>query len=58
MGDPDVRHQAFPGCEEQRRHRQDRERRAAGDAPAVPSHSLQLDDKVLVVRSQQEAALH
>lgn len=58
VGDPDVRHKAFPGCEEQRCHRQDRERRASGYAPSVPSYSLQLDDKVLVVWSQQEATLH
>lgn len=58
VGDPDVRHQALPGRQEQRRHRPDRERRAAGHAPPVPTHPLQPDDKVLVVRPQQEAALH
>lgn len=58
MGDPDVRHQAFPGGEEQRRDWQDRERRAIGHAPSVPAHPLQSDDKVLVVRSQQATAIH
>lgn len=58
VGDPDVRHQALPGRQEQRCHRPDRERRAAGHAPPVPTHPLQPDDKVLVVRPQQEAALH
>lgn len=58
VGDSNVRHQAFPGCEEQWRHRQDRERRATGDAASVPSYAVQLNDKVLVIWSQQEAALH
>lgn len=57
VGDPDVRHQAFPGREEQRRHRQDRERRAPGHAPPVPPNPVQPDDKVLVVRSQQKATI-
>lgn len=58
VGDLDVWHQALPGCEEQRRDWQDRERRAIGHASSVPAHSLQPDDKVLVVRSQQAAAIH
>lgn len=58
VGDLDVRHQALPGREEQRRDWQDRERRATGHASSVPAHSLQPDDKVLVVRSQQAAAVH
>ncbi len=44
VGDLDVWHQAFPGGEEQRRDWQDRERRAAGDAPSVSTHPLQFDD--------------
>lgn len=58
VGDTDVRHQAFPGCEEQRRDWQDRERRALGHAPSVPADALQFDDQMLVVRSQQETTIH
>lgn len=58
VGDLDVRHQALPGREEQRRDWPDRERRAIGHASSVPAHPLQPDDKVLVVRSQQAAAIH
>lgn len=58
VGDPNVWYQAFSGREKQWRHWQDRERRASSYAPPVPSYSLQLDDKVLVIRSQQEAAIH
>lgn len=57
VGDPDVRHQAFPGREEQRRHWQDREWRAPCHAPSVPPYPLQPNDEVLVLRSQQKAAL-
>lgn len=58
VGDLDVRHQAFPGREEQRCDWPDRERRATGDASSVPAHPLQLDDQMLVIRSQQEAQIH
>lgn len=58
VGDPNVWYQAFPGRKEQWRDWQDREWRASGYAPSVPSYSLQLDDKVLVIRSQQEATIH
>lgn len=44
VGDLDVRHQALPGGEEQRRDWQDRERRATGYASPVSAHSLQFDD--------------
>lgn len=49
VGDLDVRHQAFPGSEEQRRDWQDRERRAIGHASSVPAHPLQFDDQMLVI---------
>lgn len=58
MGDFNVRHQALPGGEEQRRDWQDRERGAAGYASSVPPHALQPDDQMLVVRPQQEATVH
>lgn len=58
VGDLDVRHQAFPGGEEQWRDWQDRERRAIGYASSVPAHPLQFDDQMLVVRPQQAAAIH
>lgn len=58
MGDFNVRHQALPGGEEQRRDWQDRKRGAAGHASPVSTHPLQPDDQMLVVRPQQEATLH
>lgn len=58
VGDLDVRHQAFPGRQEQRRDRQDRERWAIGYASTVPAHPLQFDDQVLVVWPQQATAIH
>lgn len=58
VGDLDVRHQAFPGGEEQRRDWQDRERRAIGYAASVPAHPLQSDDQMLVVWPEQATAIH
>lgn len=49
VGDLDVRHQALPGGEEQRRDWQDRERRETGYASPVPAHPLQFDDQMLVI---------
>lgn len=58
VGDLDVRHQAFPGRQEQWCDRQDRERWAIGYASTVPAHPLQFDDQVLVVWPQQATEIH
>lgn len=58
VGDLDVRHQALPGSEEQRRDWSDREWRASGHASSVSAHPLQFDDKVLVIWSEQEAEVY
>lgn len=58
VGDLDVRHQALPGGEKQRRDWQDRKWRATGDASPVSAHPLQSDDQMLVVRPEQATAIH
>lgn len=57
VGDSDAGREAVPGREEQRRHREDRERGAAGVAARLPAAAVLVDVAVLVLRAEQAAQL-
>lgn len=55
VGNINVRRETVPRREEQRRHRQNRERGATGSATQLSPSALFPDVPVLVLRAQQEA---